>query len=48
MPAFVTAGIAAVVGGGLAFAATLGLVASQTGAPDTNPANQPIISYGDR
>jgi hypothetical protein len=45
---FVTAMIAAFVGGALALAATLGLVASQTGAPDSNPANQPIISYGDR
>jgi hypothetical protein len=38
-----------VVAGGLsASVAMYGLVYSQTKAPDTNPASQPIVVYGDQ
>jgi len=36
----------AAAGGLLALVATYGLVFSQTSAPSTNPAEQPIITYG--
>jgi len=38
-------GVAGVV---LAFAALFGLVSAQTSAPAENPADQPVIVYGDR
>ncbi len=40
--------LAPVLAGGLAGAVTMyGVVSSQTSAPDTNPANQQILTYGD-
>ena len=42
----VAAIVAAVVGGVLATGVSLGLVYTQTKAPGTNPANEPILSYG--
>jgi hypothetical protein len=42
----VPAVVSAVVGALLAAAVSLGLVYSQTKAPSTNPANQPILAYG--
>ena len=36
----------AVVGALLATGVSLGLVYSQTKAPGTNPANEPILTYG--
>jgi hypothetical protein len=38
--------VAAVVGAVLAGAVSLGLVYTQTKAPSTNPANEPILTYG--
>lgn len=38
----------AIAGAVLAAFALLGLVSSQTAAPDANPADQEIIVYGDR
>lgn len=38
----------AVAGVVLAVAALFGLVSSQTAAPAQNPADQPVIVYGDR
>jgi hypothetical protein len=38
--------VPAVVGVVLAAAASLGLVYAQTKAPSTNPASQPILTYG--
>jgi hypothetical protein len=38
--------VATVVGAVLAGAVSLGLVYSQTKAPGTNPANEPILTYG--
>lgn len=39
--------VGAGVGGlALAFVASFGLVYSQTSAPSTNPADKPILSYG--
>ena len=35
-----------VAGGGLAAAAMFGLVASQTSAPNTNPADSEVLTYG--
>ena len=40
--------VPAVVGVILATASLFGLISSQTAAPATNPANQEIITYGDR
>ena len=42
----VAAIVAAVVGSVLAGAVSLGLVYTQTKAPGTNPANEPILTYG--
>jgi len=42
----VAAIVAAVVGSVLAAAVSLGLVYTQNKAPGTNPANEPILSYG--
>ncbi len=39
---------AAIVGGVLAFLAVHGVVASATAAPSNNPANAPVVHYGDR
>jgi hypothetical protein len=40
--------VVSVVGGAaLATVVTVGLVASQSGEPATNPANQPVLVYGD-
>lgn len=37
------------IAGGLAASVTMyGLVYSQTKAPDTNPASQPVLVYGDQ
>jgi hypothetical protein len=38
--------LAPLVGALLGFLVMLGLIWSQTQPPDTNPANQPILSYG--
>jgi len=38
----------AVAGAVFGTAAMFGLVYSQTAAPDTNPANQDVITYGDK
>jgi hypothetical protein len=35
-----------IAGAGLAAAAMFGLVSSQTSAPDTNPADSEVLSYG--
>ena len=35
-----------VAGGALAGAAVFGLVSSQTSAPDTNPADSEVLTYG--
>ncbi len=48
MPNFVVAAVAAAAGGALALMASFGLVYSQTSAPSSNPANQPILVYGSR
>lgn len=40
--------VPAVVGVILATASLFGLISSQTAAQSTNPANQEIITYGDR
>lgn len=41
--------LAPVIGGALAGSVAMyGLVWSQTQAPDTNPASQPILVYGDQ
>lgn len=37
-----------VIGGGLGTLSLLGLVYSQTQAPSSNPADQPVLVYGDR
>ncbi|HEX4685439.1 MAG TPA: hypothetical protein VH228_01565 [Nocardioides sp.] len=42
----VAAIVAAVVGAVLAAGVSVGLVYSQTKAPGTNPANAPILTYG--
>ncbi len=38
---------AAIVGAGLAVAAVTGVVASNTAAPQKNPASAPLVNYGD-
>jgi hypothetical protein len=38
--------VPALAGALLAAAVSLGLVFSQTNEPDTNPANEPILTYG--
>jgi hypothetical protein len=38
--------VSALVGAVLAASVSLGLVYSQTKAPSTNPANEPILTYG--
>jgi hypothetical protein len=40
--------VSAVAGGFAAGATMFGLVYSQTSAPDTNPASEPILTYGDK
>jgi hypothetical protein len=42
----VAAVVSAVVGAVLAAAISLGLVYTQNKAPSTNPANQPVLTYG--
>lgn len=42
----VAAIVSAVVGALLAAGVSLGLVYTQTRAPSTNPANEPILTYG--
>lgn len=42
----VAALVSALVGAVLAAGVSVGLVYSQTKAPGTNPANEPILTYG--
>ena len=44
---FVRLLVPTVVGGAMGGAAMMGLVASQTSAPDANPAIEPVLTYGD-
>lgn len=39
--------IAPLIGAGLALMVMVGLVSSQTSAPSTNPASEPVLTYGD-
>jgi hypothetical protein len=48
MPLLLKMMLPAVVGGLAASESMYGLVYSQTQAPDTNPASQPILVYGDQ
>lgn len=40
--------ISAIVGGGLAVGASLGILTSATKAPSHNPANSQVVDYGQR
>lgn len=48
MPLLLKFLLPAIAGGLSASVAMYGLVWSQTKAPDTNPASQPIMVYGDQ
>lgn len=47
MPKFVLLLLPPVVGGLIGSFAMVGLVWSQTQVPETNPATQPVLTYGD-
>lgn len=46
MPEFVRLLLAPLVGALLGFLVMFGVIWSQTQAPDTNPANEPVLTYG--
>lgn len=47
MPTFLKMLLPPLVGGLLAFLVVFTLTWSQTRAPDTNPADKPVLTYGD-
>lgn len=48
MPAALKLILPPLTGAFLAFLVMFGLIWSQTQAPSTNPASQPVLTYGDR